>query len=171
MNIEQLDTSRIFVSLCDSELQEHSLSFESLDMRTPEGKEFFRTLLCSAEKKTGVKLIGRKIRIEALKYTAGCMLLITVRQRSNGRRYRIKSRSGFYTFRFDSADDLISCLECTRLPSYILTEENGIYRIIIPHAMPGRNYMRILSEFSAEYRRSDIYAFSVLEHTRIIARS
>ena len=171
MNIEQLDSSRVLISFGDNELASYNLSYTSLDLHSAEGRHFISKLLITAEEKTGIPLIGKKLLIESIRYKSGCMLLITARQQHKRRIYRIRRRSGTYTFRFDSADDLLSCLEKTRLPPYTLTGEDGIYRLIIRHAMPGRPYMHILSEYSSGFVRSDIYALSVMEHTHLLKPS
>lgn len=171
MNIEQLDSTRILISLSESELAGQSLTYSTLNTHTEEGRSFIGKLLADAEKKTGIPLRGKRVLIEAMRYKSGCLLLMTVHTKRAGRRFRIRSRSGTYTFRFESADDLLECLEKTSLPPHTLTEQNGIYRLIVRHAMPGREYMHILSEYSSGAVRSDIYALSVIEHTHTLTSS
>ena len=174
MNIEQIDTSKILISLCDRDMENYNVTYESLGMRDIRSRGFIKELLHFAEDKTGVPLSGKRLLIEAMKYEHGCLLLVTVGRPSYGRRYRIKCRSGTYTFRFDSAEDLLSCIEqlclsCSRLPPSSVTTDSEHYWLILHSAMPDKIYMNIIREFSSFFIRSNVYAVSLLEHTRLIS--
>ena len=111
MNIEKINSEKLLISLCDKELEEYNLTYEGLSFTDSRSKRVIQELLIRAESKTGMKLNGKKLMIEAMKYDHGCILLVTVVNRRKRKIYSIKSRSNSYVFSFTSAEELLACIE------------------------------------------------------------
>ena len=66
MKIEQIDNSRILISLCDKELQKFSVTFESLDFSESHSRSVIREIIQNASAQTGIDMSNKKILIEKI---------------------------------------------------------------------------------------------------------
>ncbi len=173
MNIEQIDASKILISLCDKEMKDYNVSYETLGLRDLHARKVIHDLLSRAEHKTGMELHGKRLVIEAMKYDHGCLLLVTVEHTETRKVYRIKSRSSSYAFRFHNAEDLLSCIEqlyrysgSTR--STLLADDNCYY-LLLPRLMSDDRILRIISEYTNYAAKGILTALSLKEHTKTLS--
>ena len=111
MKIEQIDRTRILISLGEADLKNYSVTFESLSLSEEHSRQVLRELLHTASSRTGISFHNKRIVIEALKYEHGCLLLLTLSSRSGKKkRYRLRFHHSLYLFRFECAEHLLSCI-------------------------------------------------------------
>ncbi len=170
MNIGQLDGTRIIISLCEDDLEKMNISFEELDISGTHSRRILRELLRSASIKTGMELSGKRVFIEAMKHEHGCLLLITVLQKSPRKNYRIKTDSEPYIFDFCDIEDLICCIRAL----YRMKGRNykssvyffgGKYCLVLFESFRIRkSHLDTISEYSCKKHRSGVYVSFLREH-------
>ena len=90
MNIEQIDDSRVLITLCDEDMKSYSVSFDTMSLSDEHTKKVLKQLMYYASDKTGISFEKKHILIEALKYEHGCILLFTVSEKGKRKIYKIK---------------------------------------------------------------------------------
>ena len=174
MNIEKINSEKLLISLCDKELEEYNLTYEGLSFSDNRSKRVIEELLIRAEGKTGMKLNGKKLMIEAMKYDHGCILLVTVVNRHKRKIYSIKSRSNNYAFRFDCAEELLACIEQlyraneTNKKSSILSDSRNYY-LLLGNCIPSESFMRITGEYAKSVQSGKITCSALREKCNVIA--
>ena len=63
MTIEQIDSNRILIALCDDDMKSFSLEFESMTLSNPHVKEMIQRLLKFASNETGISVKNKKMLI------------------------------------------------------------------------------------------------------------
>lgn len=173
MNIEQIDPSRVLISLCEKDMMELNVSYESLGLRDQHGRSVIKELLGCAERETGLSLLGKRLVIEALRYNSGCLLLVSISGHRSRKTYRIINRSDVYVYRFDGAEALICC--CRRLcrsgltmPRSSLSGNGGKYYLCLGCTLLSEKAGLILQEYASGRTRGRVRATAVSEQTRLI---
>lgn len=175
MNIEQINTSRVLISLCDKELREYDLTYETLDLKNDKTKKILSHLLTAAEDRTGIPLHSGRVMIEAMKYNNGCILLITLMRRRKGRVYHIVGRSSLYAFFFEDSETMLSCMEQLSLSgeagkhASLYLAPSGMY-VLICSAVPHCAFVRIAGEYACCIRKGRIYCAALREKSRCLVR-
>ncbi len=177
VDIEQIDEKRILISLGENDLERLSVKFEELSLDEIRSREVINELLMYASKTTGVSFKNKRIVIEALKYQHGCLLLLTVKEKfDRSKRYRIKNTEEPYIFKFDDAESFLCCIrELYKLSSGQTTTAvlyRKSYYLIVTSSLPLSNkFKHIISEFSSEKHRGNVYSASLCEHGKVLAYS
>ncbi len=176
MNIEQIDSERILISLSDKDMENYSITFETLSLSENNSRKALSELMNRASSATGISFSDKRVMIEALKYEHGCLLLLTVSCKKKKRKvYRIKSCSESYIFMFDSAESFLACtkaLYCLKAsrPSGSAYTLNGKYFLIIGCSSVLRSkYIDTIREFSVQEKRSSAYAAILHEHAKLLS--
>ncbi len=172
MKIEQIDNSRILISLCDKELQKFSVTFESLDFSENHSRSVIKEIITKASAQTGIDISNKKILIEALKYEHGCLLLITLSQKR--KTYHVRFYSNSYIFVFDSAESLLSCIKALYnmqndkfFSSVFLYNQN--YYLVIRSSSPLKaKYSDTIREFCISSKHNSLFNSFLLEHAEIL---
>lgn len=175
MNIEQIDTSRIIISLADKDMEHYSVSFETLNLDEFHSREVLKELLYYASVKTGISFKNKKILIEAMQYEHGCLLLITVSDKNKKRKiYRIKSYTDSYIFTFGSVEDFLSCIQAVynikdnKFFSSAFADGCLYYLAIQSASALKAKYLRTISEFSTQTNRGEICLAALREHATLL---
>lgn len=175
MNIEQIGTDGIIISLCDRDMEEFDVTFESLSFSEEHSREVLKKLMYFASVKTGIRFNDKKVLIEAMRYDHGCILLMTVSERKQKRRvYRIKGRSQTYTFIFDDVESFIACIKTlyrilgknVRSSAYLFGKH---YCLVLHSAILEEDQINLVSEFFAKYKTGKLFPAILEEHAKKIA--
>ncbi len=174
MNIEKINSEKLLISLCDKELEEYNLTYEGLNFSDNRSKRVIEELLIRAESKTGMKLNGKKLMIEAMKYDHGCILLVTVVKHRKRKIYSIKSRSNSYAFRFTCAEELLSCIEQLyraneRNKKSSILFDNHNYYLLLGNSIPSDCFMRITGEYANSVQKGKITCSALKEKCSVLA--
>lgn len=170
MNIEKIDTRRIIISLCESDMKKYEVTFESLNFFEAHSKKVISDIIKCASEKTGIDLSRRKIVIEALKYDKGCMLLVTVRDKR--KIYRVKYCTEPYIFRFGSAEDFLSCIKALyemrgdKFPSSAFFYKGSYYLAVRTSARLENKYIFTVNEFCGSFVQGRLFYSFLAEHAK-----
>ncbi len=174
MNIEQIDNSRILISLCDRELIEnYHISYDKLGTDSILSGYLLKNILTKAEEYTGVCFSNQQITIEATKYDHGCIFLICIKKKVNAKKFFLKERSDTYTFFFENIESLISCADQitntgTTPKQSMIYYDNLFYYLVIPRLFSQTLLFRIISEYCIRYARGKFFAAALNEHSNTI---
>lgn len=174
MNIEQINSEKLLISLCDKELEEYHLTYETLSFTDTRSKKVIQEILLRAETRTGIRLNGKKLIVEAMKYDHGCILLVTIVNRRKRKIYHIKNRSNSYAFRFSDAEELLSCIEQLYLAdekigkSSILSDDRDYY-LMLNSSIPSESFMRITGEYADSVQKGKITCSAISEKCTVLA--
>ncbi len=111
MTIEQLDTTKVLISLCSEDMKNFELRFNDMSFCDEHSKKVLLRLTQLACMKTGVEMKKGAVLMEALPHNSGCLLLVTLLEKKRRKTYRVKRFKEFPCFVFECADDLLSCAE------------------------------------------------------------
>lgn len=113
MTIEQLDETRLIISLCNEDMQVFSLEYESMGFNDPHSRRVLKRLLSLAGTRTGISVSDKNLMVEAMPHNEGCILLVTLIPKSGqGRRtYKIKRPCDCYMYTFSDVEDFLCCVQ------------------------------------------------------------
>ncbi len=172
MNIEQIDNSRILISLADKELESYSVTFENLSLSETHSRTVLKELLHYASVKTGISFQNKKILIEALKYEHGCLLLLTVSKIR--KTYHIRHCSNAYTFTFSNAENFLACIKALyrMQPDRFLSSAfsyHQTYFLVIRSSSPLKpGYINTINEFAVSCKRGNVFIAFLMEHAKLL---
>lgn len=175
MNIEQIGSDGVIISLCDKDMEKFDVTFESLDYSEEHSRNVLKELMQFASVKTGINFHNKKILIEAMKYDHGCLILFTVSEKNKKRKiYKIIGRSEEYTFIFENTESFLACIKMLyqifgkniKSSAYIM---NNNYYIILHSVILDKNKLGLISEFSCDYQRGKLLPALLYEHGEKIA--
>ena len=110
MFIEQLDRTRLLITLENEDLSVFELTPKSIDFEKKKTKRLFKQILGLAAVKTGIPLRDKTISVELLPYEGGCFLLATIKNKKR-KIYKIKKNHSYFLASFDSADAVLDALK------------------------------------------------------------
>lgn len=170
MNIEKIDTRRIIISLCEKDMQNYAVTFDSLNFSETHSKTVLTDIMKRAAETTGIDFKNKKIIIEALRYDTGCLLLLTVARKR--KTYRVRYGTETFIFRFSSAETFLSCIKALyymqkdRFFSSAYLYDNSYYLIIKTSAKLKNKYINTIGEFSTGYAKGNILHSFLSEHAK-----
>lgn len=176
MNIEQIDASRILISLCDKDMESYSVTFDTLSLSELHSRKVIKELMYRASIRTGISFKNKRIVIEALKYEHGCLLLLTISDKEKKRKvYRIKYYNDSYIFVFDDVESLLACIKAlygisgNKYSSSVYYYKNKYYLVINSASTLKRKYKNMISEFCVKQMRGSAYTAFLLEHAQLLS--
>ncbi len=179
MNIELIDERRVLIELCSGDMEELQIKYSTLRADSEEGRTALRRLIYIAQQQTGFRITPDPVfLIEAIPYSGGCFILITLKEKSfRGKKFRILRRNPFQRiFSFESCEDILCALEklyaCrpVRYSSSIILY-NGTYFLLITNGTKISAYIRVTAEEYALNSTSDrIIIAHITEHGKYVAK-
>ncbi len=177
MHIERLDKAKIIISLCSQDMQDFSFSFERMSFQDERSKTVMMRLLKLASLKTGMHLSGRTVLVEALPFTDGCMLLVTLLDKEKSRRvYKVKRLKEYPAVVFFNADNLLSAAEAAYLrggciyPNSLWFAEKRYYLLMdYPYISP--SLKGVLTEFGNYRSLSEAEVSRIKERGKLLVLS
>lgn len=111
MTIEQLDTRKVLISLCSEDMENFELRFNDMSFCDEHSRKVLLRLMRLACMKTGVEMRKGAVLLEALPHKSGCLLLVTLMEKSERKVYKVKRLRSYPCFEFANAEDLLCCAE------------------------------------------------------------
>ena len=111
MFIEQLDNTRLLITLESEDLSVFNLEPDSLSMEDKETRDLFKQLLALAAVKTGVVLRNKTISVELMPYDSGCFILATIKAKGTRKIYRIKKNASYLLVKFENVAAMLDAVE------------------------------------------------------------
>ncbi len=175
MTIEQIDNSKVLISLCTEDMADFSLQFGKMSFHDSHSRIILSRLLSIACTKTGLAVEDKSLLVEALPHQNGCLLLITaVPKRTKRKIYKIKKSASLPCYCFKNAENLLSAIEklnggnsfyCGNC-AYLYKDK---YFIVFDYPALSIKTKMILSEFSTVCTGSKSFIARVKEAGKLLA--
>lgn len=92
LTIDMAGRNKIIVILSKNDLENYNVAKSDFEVPDMHSRKMLNDILRRAEYETGVDLAGKRLKIDALAFRSGCMMIITISE--NRRIFRIIRRSG-----------------------------------------------------------------------------
>lgn len=175
MTVEQIDSSKVLISLCNEDLSEYSLRFDTMSFNDPHSRRILNKLLTIACGKTGIKQEKDKsMLVEAMPHSNGCLILLTMNHKKKKRTvYRIKKNNSGWCCRFENAGDFLSCMETLckrgetlyRAYAYLYS---GRYYLFLEQSKLPQKVCANLSEFGRLQKKDCLFNKRLSEGGRLL---
>ena len=155
MFIEQLDKTRLLITLENEDLSIFDLSPDSLSMEDKETRDLFKQLLALAAVKTGVVLRNKTISVELMPYDRGCFILATIKGKGTRKIYRIKKTTSYLPVRFENIGDMLDAVKNLYVKGFteyncsLYGDRNFYYLLMSSKAAIPKSARIMLSEYGS----------------------
>jgi len=177
MRIEMISSDRILISLEEKDLIGYSLTFEDLSLKDDHSRKVLSELMRLAEQKTGLCFHDKRVLIEALGLQSGCLLLLTILEKRNRRKfYRIKKEHDFLVYVFDHTEEVLRCMETLYrmkekpFQSTLYLWKDRYYLVIRSAFLPKDRYYYTIAEFARFSRIGKALPILLSEHAKCLAK-
>lgn len=179
MTVEQIDGNRLIIALCDEDMKNFHLDYQTLGMKDDHSGKVLKQLLLLAGMETGIDIHNKKITVEALGFENGCVLLVTVavKPELSGRHYTVRTRPHIFIAEFQEIDDLFGCMEQLKNKSmYIPRSELYLYNskyylVFISKIAVRKKLCHLLMEFCHSGSTNLLSYYHLAEHGKRICCS
>lgn len=175
MTIEQLDSTKVLISLCAQDMKNYSLEFDTMDFEKPHCKKILTRLLAIACEKTGFNIDDGYLLVEALPYDNGCLILITASEKRGRRIYKIKKNNRSLCCVFEDTESFITAVlqlaksGLSLYPNSAYFYNEKYYLVFACPALPKRARV-LLSEYARVMLCNRSFAARLSESGKIIAK-
>lgn len=172
MTIEQIDKSKVMILLGSEDMRDFSLEYDTLDFSDPHSRRILNRLLKLACSKTGLNTDNKRMYVEALPHNNGCLILLTLRPKSERRTYKIKRTNKELGCVFENCEALIQAsvaLGKNYIPKNSAYFYNGKYYLIIDSRPVSVYVLATFEEFSNILALNRITSARIKENGRLIA--
>lgn len=90
MTIDKIKSNKILITLCDEDMRDFSLDYDTLSLYDSHSRKILMRILQIACFKTDIEIKDKRMIVEALPTVDGCMLLLTVEDK-NRKKYRLQN--------------------------------------------------------------------------------
>lgn len=177
MIIEQIDSSKVLISLCNTDMEDYQLEFSTMDLENPHSKKILMRLLGIVCNKTGLSTKNKQLLLETLPLESGCLILVTfMDNKPKITKYRIKNQHNSLCFIFENSDNFINAVT-------LLYNENIYFRSSKAYLFGKKYYLifdrcpvphkakRILSEFGKRKPCNRIFLSALYEGGKTLCKS
>lgn len=151
MTVDKLAENRVLIILCDKDMADFALDFESLSLNEIHSRRILLRIMQLACRKTGIETAGKSISIEALLFEGECYLLVTALEKRR-RTYKLKKCDNCVCYLLGESGNFLDTIEklyrenvyCNRNSAYLY--ENRYYLIFDYPSLP-KKIRKVLSEY------------------------
>ncbi len=126
MTIQQLSNNKVMISLCNDDMKNFELDFDTISAKNPHSKKIIGRLLDLACKSQGLSTKDKSVVLEALPYCDGCVFLISINDRKKRKRYRIKKINSYPCYKFSDCETFLCAVKALH-SSKIFFYNNSAY--------------------------------------------
>ncbi len=177
MFIEQLDKTRLLITLEHEDLDVFDLEPYSISMENKETKSLFKQLLTLAAIKAGITIKDKVLSVETMPYDFGCFLLVTIKPKNKRKIYKIKKFCSYLLAEFENASamlDGVKKLYSENLITYScdLYSGNGKYYLLFTSkAVLPNTLSLLLAEYGKIIPYSQLAVSRLEEFCRLLHKS
>lgn len=173
MTIEQLDTSKVLISLGSEDMRDYELRFNDMSFCDEHSRRVLLRLLKLACMKTGVPYSSKTVLMEALPHSSGCLLLVTLMEKSTRKTYKVKRIKEHPCYVFLSAEDLLSAVESLHQRALNLHKNSlwlcgGKYYLVFDYPVVNCLARGVLCEYSREIHSSAVALSRIRESGKLL---
>ncbi|MDP4120894.1 MAG: adaptor protein MecA [Bacillota bacterium] len=176
MTIERIDEKRLLIALCDEDMRAFSLEFSTMGFNDPDSRKVLRRLLLLAGARTGVSVSNKSLLVEALPHQNGCLLLVTLNEKSDIRKiYKIKKHIDTSVFVFSSLDNFLDANRHLYELGYVFIDSSAYeymekyYLLIKPQGVLQHKAENVLKEYGANVKENQMFFARLKEYGHTIA--
>ncbi|MDO5124433.1 MAG: adaptor protein MecA [Eubacteriales bacterium] len=174
MDFRRLDDRKILITLEKQDMEDFSLSFQSLNITDDRQRNTLLRILQLAMQKSGVSFEDKFLTVEALPYLGGCLLLVTFSEKTKKpKTYRVKRGKTLPYVKFLSVDDLLDCGallnsedETLMKNSLWLSGEN--YFLLMDYPYLSKRQKLLLSQYGKVFENSPATVARIRESGKLI---
>ncbi len=169
MTIEQIDSSKVLITLCSDDMDDYRLKYDTIGFENPHSRKILKRLLNLACAKTGLSAQNKRLLMETLPCKSGCIILVTfMEKQKTPKKYRIKGHGENYCYCFAELEELIKAVTLIYSQSLCVPSASTYlygakyYLVFEPYPLPIQA-KRILSEYGRQKRFGRAFAASLKE--------
>ena len=153
MIIEQIDSSKVLISLCNRDIDDYKIELNSMSINDPHHKKILMRLLDVVCNKTGLSTKNKQLLMEAVPVDSGCLILVTFMDiKPKITKYKVKNPQRSFCFSFDNTDNFIKAVTLLYKENIYFRNcramlFNNKYHLIFDNCPVAHKAKRILSEF------------------------
>ncbi len=173
MTIEQLDTTKVLISLGNEDMKSFDLHISTMSFYSEKSKKVLLRLLNLACMKAGLSCKNKSVLMEALPHRSGCLILVTMLEQKKGRIYKVRGGNRYPCFVFENAEKLLCAAEefyrqKIHIGGNSLWLWKDKYYLVSDSVMLKAAARRKLMEYSAEQRVTSVQISRIKEQGRVI---
>lgn len=173
MTIEQLDASKVLISLGSEDMKSFELDFGSMSFYSEHSKKVLLRLLRLACMKAGVSPRSKSVLMEALPHGSGCLLLVTMLEDKRPKTYKVKRVTNRVCFVFEDAEAMLSAVQelffsREKIRSNSLWLSEGRYYLVFDYPRVHRGISEIATAFGIECRCTEVQISRIKETGRLL---
>lgn len=174
MTIEQLDASKVLISLGCEDMKNFELKFENLSFYSEHSKRILLRLLKLACMKAGISAKSKSVLMEALPHRSGCLILVTMMEKKTCKSYKVKSVTPYAYFMFESAEAMLSASgeiygQNLDLHGNSLWLSEDRYYLIFDSPLLKLRAKEILSEYGTQHKAARAELARIKERGRLLS--
>ena len=187
MTIDKIKSNKILITLCDEDMRDFSLDYDTLSLYdSHSGKILMRILQIACfktdiditytilENGLDIEIKDKRIVVEALPTVDGCMLLLTVEDKKR-KKYRLQNGKKCSCYDVGNSKNFLDVIQllykqnvcCNKNSAY---EKDGVYYLIFDYPAVPKRFKRILHEYGVRCG-DNIFAANLRENAQEICRS
>ena len=174
MTIEQIDNSKVLIILGSKDMENFSLEYNTLSFEHPHSKKILKRLLSVACTKADICVNDKKILVEAIPHNNGCLILLTFKNKTERKIYKIKSTNKSICCCFCNTENLFSfsssMKNSQKLSSASLYFLNDKYFLVIDDICDFRHITKRIKEYCCKFTINKIFIASVKEYGKVIIK-
>ncbi len=173
MTIEQLDASKVLISLGSEDMKSFELEFSSMSFYSEHSKKVLLRLLQLACMKAGISAKSKSVLMEALPHKSGCLLLVTMLEEKGPKTYKVKRVTSQVCFEFESAEAMLCAaqelfLSRQKLKGNSLWLLEGRYYLMFDYPRVHRGISEIAGAYGRERRCTRVQVSRIKESGRLL---
>ncbi len=174
MTVDKIEKNKILVTLCDEDMRDFSLDYDTLSLYDTHSRKILMRILQVACFKIGIEIKDKKMVVEALPTANGCILLLTVEEKQS-KRYKMQGKRKCNCFEVGNSKNFLEVIHllykqnvcCNKNSAY---EKNGVYYLVFDYPAVPKRFKWILHEYAVRCG-GNIFASRLKEHAREICKS
>lgn len=175
MTIEQLDTSKVLISLCSEDMENFQLRFNDMSFCSEHSRKVLLRLMRLACSKTGMELSTGAVLMEALPHQSGCLLLVTLMEKTKRKVYKVKKFRCFPCFEFADAEEMLSCAEAFGSKGIALHRNslwlcNGKYYLMFDYPVLSNVCRGLICEYALEIKSTVVALSRIRESGKLLCK-
>ncbi|MGN0452660.1 MAG: adaptor protein MecA [Ruminococcus sp.] len=174
MTIEKLDREKVLISLCNEDMENFSISFESLSLCDERARTVLTRLLHLACNKAGVTYSKKTVLVEAIPHQSGCLILVTLMEKQRVRKvYKVKRMKESPCFCFSDAEAVLSASERINKEGVFLYGNelwlcDDRYYLIFDYPVISKRAKGLLSEYGQSLKSTRVFISRIKESGKLL---
>ena len=137
MTIDKIKSNKILITLCDEDMRDFSLDYDTLSLYDNHSRKILMRILQIACFKTDIEIKDKRMIVEALPTVDGCMLLLTVEDKKR-KKYRLQNGKKCSCYDVGNSKNFLDVIQllykqnvcCNKNSAY---EKDGVYYLIFDY--------------------------------------